>query len=350
MTLPSNSIRFRVREIVQEAPGVATFFLEPVDGSVINYEAGQFLTFIIQDHGHEVRRSYSLSSAPLVDGFLSVTVKRVENGAASRYWIDFVRVGDEVSALPPAGRFTLAEEEQAPGEVVLIGGGSGVVPLFSLLKEILAGHPSTRVVLLLANSSEKHIVFYKQLTEWQKRFSDRLKIIHVLSQASDEWAGLHGRLNNMRLEYLVKQNVTGEYSKARFFLCGPSGLMRTAAITLKFLGFEKEQIRKESFVIEKPLMPRVALSPQYITLRIKGEEHRVYVAETETILDASLAAGIAVPYSCRGGKCSSCAAICRAGKVHMSINEVLTDREIEQGWVLTCTTYADDDQVVIDVL
>jgi ring-1,2-phenylacetyl-CoA epoxidase subunit PaaE len=234
--------------------------------------------------------------------------------------------------------------------MVLIGGGSGVVPLFSLLKQTLTVTPSTRVLLILANSSEKHIIFYGQLTSWEKQFPDRLKVIHVLSQASDDWAGLRGRLNNMRLEHLVTQYIAGAYSNVRFFLCGPSGLMRTAAITLKFLGFEQEQIRRENFVIEKPFMSRVAPGPQTITLRIKGEEHRVYVAGTATILDASLAAGIPVPYSCKGGKCSSCAAICRTGKVHMSFNEVLTDREMEQGWILTCTSYADDDQVLIDIL
>ncbi len=349
MALFTGTIQLRVTRIVRETADVATFFLEPVDGGAIPYEAGQFLTFILRTRGHEVRRSYSLCSAPSVDKFLAITVKRVDNGEVSRYWTDLVKTGDLVEALPPAGRFTLAEEESIPGEVVLIGGGSGIVPLFSLLKEVLTASPHTRVLLLLANRSEQDIIFYSQLREWEKNYPHRLRIVYMLSQASESWEGLRGRLNNARLENLVKLYVSRDFAPVRFFLCGPSGLMRTVAITLKFLGVRQEQIRRESFVIEKPPQPRIHVHPHDIVLRVKGEDHRLHVPGSSTILDASLAAGIPVPYSCRGGKCSSCAAICRRGKVHMTVNEVLTDRELEQGWILTCTSYVEDSEVVVEI-
>lgn len=350
MTFSSTIFQLRVREIIEETPDVATFVLEPQDGVALAYKAGQFFTFIMKINGHEIRRSYSLSSAPSVDRFPAVTIKRVDNGEVSRYWMDVVKIGDIVHALQPAGRFLLSDEYEGPAEIVLIGGGSGIVPLFSILKETLAGSAMTTVILLFSSQSERKIIFYKQLEEWQKRFPHRLKIIHMLSQPSEDWTGQRGRLNNTRLENLVKGLSIRDQATTRFFLCGPSEMMRTAGITLKFLGFEQHQILKENFAIEKPPLPRLNLKPHNILMRVKDAEYKVHVSAHSSILDAALEAKVPIPYSCKGGRCSSCAAIRRAGKVHMTINEVLTDRELDQGWILTCTAYADDDDVVIDVV
>ena len=154
----------------------------------------------------------------------------------------------------------------------------------------------------------------------------------------------------MRLENMVKLLVKDGQRDVGFFLCGPEGLTRTAAITLKFLGFETAQIRRELFVIERPPAPRPDLQPHDLTIQWKGVAHRVHASEHSSILEAALEAGIQIPYSCRGGRCSACAALLRKGKIHMTVNEVLTDRELEQGWILTCTGYADDDEVVVEIV
>jgi len=124
--------------------------------------------------------------------------------------------------------------------------------------------------------------------------------------------------------------------------------MRSAGITLHFMGFQGTQIRKENFVIPSPPPPPPVSYPHRIRLDFRGSRYDLLVPAHSTVLDAALAEGIQLPYSCKGGRCASCAAVCTSGKVHMSVNEVLTDRDLSEGWILTCSSYVDSDDVQIE--
>lgn len=343
------TIQLRVREIIVESYDVKTFVFEKIDGGKLAYEAGQFLTFLIHLHGHEVRRSYSMSSAPDVDDYPSITVKRVPNGEISRFWIDFVRVDDVFVTLPPSGRFTLDKSVGEPRDIVLIGAGSGITPLFSILKDVLTSQNDSKVTLIYANRHENSTLFMAQIQDWALRFPEKLKVVHIHSQPSDEWNGIRGRINNTRLEQMIDGTLAYSRKNARFFICGPFELMRSAEITLHYMGFGKEQIRRENFVIRSaPPVDKVEL-PHHIGLIFKNSRYHLYVPEDKTILQAALDAGISLPYSCKGGGCATCAGVCKSGKVHMTINDVLTDGDLDQGWILTCTAYPQDDNVVIEI-
>jgi ring-1,2-phenylacetyl-CoA epoxidase subunit PaaE len=344
------TLEFRVKEIIHETPDTRTFVLALTDGATLPYQAGQFLTFLLDVNGHEVRRSYSLISAPGVDEFPAVTIKRVANGEISRYWHDHVQVSTPLRTLPPAGRFILEPTDGQPRDVVLIGAGSGITPLFSILKDVLVHEPTSRVTLLYASRRERSIIFGEQLEEWQQRYPKRLKIVHVLSQPSDDWTGMRGRINNFRLERMVGELLNFPAERARFFLCGPFELMRTAEITLRFLGFDSDQIRKENFVIEPAPPPPARSEPHTIQLIFQSQNYTVKVPAYTTILQAGIEHNIPIPYSCRGGRCATCAALCRSGTVRMSINDVLTERDLAQGWVLTCTAYVESEEVVVEVV
>lgn len=346
----SESIIFlRVIQIISEREDVKTFLFENVDGSPLLYKAGQFLTFITQVHGHEIRRSYSMSSAPEVDPYPAITVKRISNGEISRTWTDHTQVGDVVQCLPPSGRFTVDEAHGVSRDIVLIGAGSGITPLFSILKSILQTEPESCVTLLYANRNQHHTLFSKQIRALELQHADRLKVIHIYSQPSDDWEGIRGRLNNSRLENLLQQHIRFRRTDARFFLCGPSELMRTVDITLRYLGFADHQIRKENFVIEKMMPPLRVSEPHVIEINWKGKQLNLAVNAHETILDAALRQGVNLPYSCKGGRCSTCAAICIRGKVFLNVNEVLTDRDVAQGWILTCSGFPDSDDVQLRI-
>ena len=342
-------ISLRVRDIIVEKYNVKTFVFERTDCNPLIYRAGQFLTFLIDLHGHEVRRSYSMSSAPETDEFPAITVKRIPNGEISRFWLDNVRVGDIFKSLQPSGRFTLEESNDEPRDIVLIGAGSGITPLFSILKQALSTEKNSVVTLLYANQNENQTLFWNHIIEWQNRYPERLKVIHIHSQPSDEWNGIRGRINNTRLEQLINKSLKFQSGKAKFFICGPFELMRSMEITLHYMGFSSDQIRKENFIIEKmPPSPPVS-NPHTIQLIFRGEEYSLLVPAHFTILDAALQAGIRLPYSCKGGRCSTCAGICKSGSLHMTVNEVLTDRDLEEGWVLTCSAYVDNDDVVLEI-
>ncbi len=345
------TITLRIREIIHEAIETKTFVFERTDGRLVEYQAGQFLTFLISQHGHEIRRSYSMSSAPSVDPFPAITVKRVANGEISRFWMDHAEVGDELTALLPSGRFTLDAHEDPlteDSELFMFGAGSGINPLYSMIKETLTTRPGNKITLIYANRSEDHAIFFQSLQQWQSRYPERLKIIHYFSQPSESWEGLPGRINNSRLEKLMKELVKGQGENARFYLCGPMPLMRTVTITLVFLGFRKEHIRKENFVVPVPPAPRIELEDRPVKIRFRETDYQLLVPANISILQAALNNGIKLPYSCKGGICSTCAGVCRSGKVQMTINDVLSDQEVKQGWILTCTGYPEDNEVFIE--
>ncbi len=346
--MADHTISLKLREVIRETDDAKTFVFETIDGSKFNYQAGQFLTFLIDMHGHEVRRSYSMSSAPGVDAFPAITVKRVPNGEISRLWIDHVQTGDIFKVLPPSGRFVLEKEENGPRDIVLIGAGSGITPLFSLLKQTLSQETESHVTLIYASRNVRNTLFWHHITEWQARFPQRLNVIHIHSQPTDDWNGIQGRINNTRLEQLVGKSIRFRRQDARFFICGPFELMRSTEITLHFMGFSGTQIRKENFVITSPPPPPPVSNPHRIMLHFQGTSYGLLVPAHSTVLDAALAEGIQLPYSCKGGRCSSCAAVCTSGKVHMSVNEVLTDRDLAEGWILTCSSYVDSDDVTIE--
>ena len=344
------TISLQVKHIIDEAADAKTFVFERTNKQPFTYRAGQFLTFLIPVHGHETRRSYSMSSAPDVDENPAITVKRVPNGEISRFWIDHVKVGDRFDVLPPSGRFVLEDSLGTPRDIVLIAAGSGITPLFSILKQTLTQEKESNIILLYASRNARHALFHKQIQQWQENFPERLTVIHIHSQPLDDWNGLRGRINNTRLEQLIHKSLRFQPASARFFICGPYELMRSVEITLHYMGFSSLQVRKENFVIPSPPPPPPISYPHVVKLNFRGQSHDLFVPAHTTILDAALAAGIRLPYSCKGGRCATCAGICKSGKLHMSVNEVLTDRDLQEGWILTCAAYADSEDVSIEII
>ncbi len=346
-------LKLRVVRIQAETSDTKSIYLESVDGRSVPHRAGQFLTLILQ-HGqsgpnsHEIRRSYSLSST--ADEPLRLTIKRVQNGEISRMLLDTLRVGDILTSLPPAGRFTL--DENLPGDVVLLGAGSGITPLFALVKQVLRTEPHRRVTLLYSSTHERSIIFRDELADLQRQFPDRFRLLYLLSNPSEDWNGLRGRLNNVMLERLLP-TLIGKSNRetSHFFVCGPGDYMRMVQFTLVFSGFHADQIRRENFVVEPVVMtpPPIIAQDRTVLLRFRGREIEIQVPAYKSILQAALDEGIALPYSCRGGRCSTCVARCQSGSVHMTINDVLTERDLREGWVLTCTGYPESDDVVIEV-
>jgi ring-1,2-phenylacetyl-CoA epoxidase subunit PaaE len=338
-------LQLRIIKITEETADTKSFFLEPIDKSSIQYKAGQFLTLLITHHKKEVRRSYSLGSTPFVDQQLFITVKRKVNGEISRHLLDHYKEGDKIIALPPSGRFTLYEP--LVSTYCFIVAGSGITPVFALIKELLHHHDQTQIILLNQCRNEEQVIYKKELRALQKKFKERFEIIQFYSRPkSHRYSSQH--LNNEILEYIIKQKLQTTNHKLQtlnFYLCGPLAFMRMAEFTLKLLGFLNEQIRKEHFVIDAP--PHAPLltdtSPKKLIIHHQQKKYEIKVTYPTSILDAALHNGINLPYSCKGGRCSTCSAYCINGKIVMSINEVLTEQDLAKGLVLTCVGFAATD-------
>jgi ring-1,2-phenylacetyl-CoA epoxidase subunit PaaE len=331
-----------ITRIEKENDFTKSFYLESLTGP-IEYRAGQFLTFLFMRDQHELRRSYSFSSAPGIDKNTSITVKRIVNGEISRHFHDRLKVGDKLKALPASGRFIVDGIPSAQRQFFFISAGSGIVPVFSLIKQLIREEPLSEIILLNQNHDEDTVIFSAQLNSWQREIPNRIRIINLLSNPHDKSIGSH-RLTNELLETMVSK-WANRAKEICFYLCGPEAFMRMAQFTLRLLKFEDRQIRREFFTVQFIPPPPLALDPgpKKVTVDIGGRKFQFNTSYPKTILQSALDQGIQLPYSCRGARCSTCMAKCISGNVKMSMNEVLTDDDLQDGWVLTCVGYASSD-------
>ncbi|MFD2147723.1 2Fe-2S iron-sulfur cluster-binding protein [Mucilaginibacter antarcticus] len=336
-------LQLKVEHIQRETADAATFYLAEVTGRRVGYHAGQFITLVFTHHNEEIRRSYSLSSSP-DEEMLAITVKRVANGEISRFMLSKVKQGDLINAVEPAGRFTVPDFNN-PKDLVFFAAGSGIAPVFAQLKYILARPGDSRLTVLYSSQSRPFVLFANEVEKLQVLHPQRLKVIHLLSSEGD-------RLNNVLVEQLVKQNIGFGPGNAEFYLCGPFDYMRMIRLTLLYMGISAGHIRKENFVLETVPVTEgyINYPPKKIRIKHNHELHDLMVGENQTILQAALQNNIDLPYSCRAGICSACTAKCTNGKVVMSVNDVLTDLDLAQGYILTCTGHAVSDDVVIEFL
>jgi len=323
-------LQLRVQSIKWENADTATFFLQETSGRKIAYKAGQFITLVFRHHAEEIRRSYSLSSSP-DEELLSITVKRVSNGEISRFLLAHVRPGDEITAVEPAGRFTLKGDD-TDTDIFFFAAGSGIAPIFSQIKYLLNRPGTSRLTLIYSSINPASVIYQNALNELADQHPERLTIIYLLSSEGN-------RLNNLKVEQLVKQGLKQGIETARFYLCGPFAYMRMVRLTLLYMGMAVDRIHKENFVLETvPVTDTlINFAPQNIRLFFCGEWHDLMVGENQSILQAALQNNIQLPYSCRGGVCSTCVARCTQGRVVMVKNDVLTDADQAEGLILTCT-------------
>lgn len=336
-----------VKEVVPETREAKSFVLENVDGTAFDYEAGQFLTLVLDYNGHEVRRSYSMGSAPGTDDRLYITVKRKENGEISRHLLDHLKPGDIIRAVPPSGRFTIRTAASEERHFFFLAAGSGIVPIFSLIKSLLKAEPRSHITLLYQNHDETTIIYHRELQLLEEQYPEQLTRIDLLSHPL-----LHDlparRLNNGLLEHLVNIHEPRPFIHKKqkpatlFYTCGPPSFMRMVQFTLRVMGFDEEQLFKEHFTI--PVLPAPALVidplPKKVQLHYNGKEYEYNVSYPTSILQGALDLNIELPFSCKAGRCATCTARCISGEVKMSNNEVLTEKDLEKGLILTCVGFA----------
>lgn len=332
-------LQLRIEAIKWELPDTATFFLKEVSGKAIPYKAGQFITLVFTHREEEIRRSYSLSSSP-DEGLLAVTIKRQANGEISRFMLNRLMVGDILTAVEPAGRF-FVNSFHPEKDIFFFAAGSGITPVFSMLKYILKRDGKSGLTLIYSHK-DASVLFKTELDALALSHPGRLRIIYFLSNEGN-------RLNNLKVEQLVKQHIQFTPDKAEFYICGPFDYMRMVKLTLIYTGVDPGNIRRENFVIETIRVANslVNYPPGKVKIHLNGEVYDITTGENQSILQAALQNNVPLPYSCRVGSCSTCSAICKSGRVVMSTNEVLTDSDLAQGWVLTCTGHAVSEDVEI---
>ena len=327
----------RIVDIISETADTKSFVLECREGK-IEYKAGQFLTLVfIRNNGEEARRSYSISSSPGLDEPLTITVKRIANGEYSRYLNDKVRTGDQLQTIGASGFFVLPERPEKYTRIIFMAAGSGITPVYALIKTILRLHTSLSILLIYSNSTRQNSIFVNQLGDLHSKYSNKLSIEFLFSRSANAFSS---RLTPESLEMFMRIHKVS-YSGDLFYVCGPSDYMRMITYRLTTLGVEPGRIKKEIFHVQHPKVRPEPPDTKAHTVRLmrNDEQFDFNVQYPLTILQAAKLLNIHIPYSCETGQCGTCVAKCLQGTVWMAQNEVLLDEEIMNGSVLTCTGY-----------
>ncbi|MFJ8808880.1 2Fe-2S iron-sulfur cluster-binding protein [Streptomyces sp. NPDC102490] len=319
----------RIREIRQETPTTRTLVLENAtqEAKPFNFHPGQFFTLVTDVEGHQVRRAYSASSVPGATR-LEVTVKKVEGGRFSTHAHRGLRPGDRLAVRGPSGTFYAPPQD--PGPMVLIAAGSGITPMMSMIRTRLSDPASTgRINLLYSSRSSEEIIFRDELTRMEKNHPDRLAVTHVLTCRD-------GRLHAEGIRQWVTKLPLS--SSTHHYVCGPEALMDTVQEVLHRLGVPDELIHQERFT-GITTAPTGAAAPQEMRVERTGSLVGIAVVEPgQTLLDAGLAAGLPMPYSCTVGNCGECVVRMRGGEVTQPEDTCLTSRQKAEGHVLTCVS------------
>jgi ring-1,2-phenylacetyl-CoA epoxidase subunit PaaE len=336
-----------IEQIHQEVEGFKTFTFQKGHG--IEYKAGQYITFVQQSTHESIRRSYSIVSAPLLNEPLTIGVKRIENGSFSRELIDHAKAGDELVTIGAGGLFTLPDDINNVQQIFFLAAGSGITPIFSLLKTLLHFHPHIHAVLIYSNPSLQRTIFFSQLNELKEKFGERFQLRFLFSNSLDLLAA---RLNRELLIQLTKSHSLFSHEQTLFYLCGPEAYMRMCTYTLQEVNVPKENIRKETFIIQgKKAATKEPpdKNDRNITIQYGDETYQFNVKYPDSILQAAKKENISLPYSCEVGRCGNCAAECIDGKVWLSYNEVLTEKDIQNGLTLTCVGHPVGGDVTLKV-
>lgn len=353
----SHYYNLKVKEIVQETKDAITIVFESPENK-INYKSGQFLTLIVPMEGKDVRRAYSLCSSPFVDEDPAVTVKRVEGGLMSNWLPDNLKVGDTMKIMEPMGVFTTEYKTDNKRHIVMFAGGSGITPMMSITKSMLAQEPDSIISLIYCNRDIDSIIFKDKLEQLQTDYEGRFRVIHILDDAPMNWQGHSGLLNHDMLVKIFERIPDWGADKTTYLMCGPEGMMKNVENLLEEQKIDKSQVFKESFVagtIDKELKKEGAepsdgeIVTREVTVIYDGEEHKFTVEPDSTILETALDLGIDLPYSCQSGLCTACRGKCISGKVKLDEEEGLSESELEEGYVLTCVGHPISDDVVIEI-
>ncbi|HZI84267.1 MAG TPA: 1,2-phenylacetyl-CoA epoxidase subunit PaaE [Casimicrobiaceae bacterium] len=331
-----------------------TFDVPPSLKDAFRFVQGQHLTLRADVGGDDLRRSYSICSA-VQDECLRIAVKKAPGGAFSTWVNERLKAGQTIDVMPPMGHFNVPLDAANRKHYLGFAAGSGITPLLSIIKTTLFAEPLSRFTLFYGNRSSAAVIFKEELSDLKDLFLSRLNLVYVMSREPQDIALLNGRIDRQKTDALLAHWVDLEEVDTAF-VCGPDGMMHAVSTSLQERGFPKSKIKIELFAASIPkhehkvqAMPAPGRSECAVTAIIDGTAREFLVEKNkENVIDAALRQGIELPYSCKGGVCSTCRAKLVEGEVDMDVNFALEDYEVARGFVLCCQSYPVTDKVVVD--
>ncbi len=383
--MPSKYYLTVKKKIVETKDSVSLHLSVPLENrNLFFYTPAQFLTFYLTIKGQSYRRSYSLSSTPFLKEDLQTTVKRVPKGVVSNYIVSHVTEGEKILSTTPKGKFFKPPTDLEAKHYYLFAAGSGITPIFSILKTVLLSDSQHKVTLFYANRSEESIIYHQALKNWQKKYPN-FRVIHALSRPQQNWCLIKGRLNKEHLQthlgdVLTLKSCIVPNSKL-FYLCGPLAFMQTVEDFLLAHSVLPSHIYKESFsssrhkiaevkgqvknpkkpgsnvCSQNPFSSQVVVTaekdaqtnpPKTIIAYMDGKKISIKAKKHIPILEQLLSAGYHPPFSCMSGSCMSCLAVLKKGCIVQNERGILEDSNIQKKEILTCQAKPEASIVEVD--
>jgi ring-1,2-phenylacetyl-CoA epoxidase subunit PaaE len=355
MSVMFHDLRVRaVQPDTQEAV-IVSFEVPPELRPVFGFTQGQYLTLRREIDGQDLRRSYSIC-AGVDDGELRVGVRKVRGGVFSNWINASLKPGDTISVMAPQGRFFVPIEPQAERHHLGIAGGSGITPILSIMKTVLAREPRSRFTLIYGNRSLQSTMFKEELEDLKDRWMTRLVLHHVFSDEPTDAPINMGLMNREKIGEFLRSLVPAA-GVDEAYVCGPFQMNDEAEAALLAAGVPEDRIHIERFGVPQKdgqvgavmheAQPGDAAQAKVVIIRDGLQREIQFTREQPSILDAASAAGLEVPYSCTSGVCGTCRAKLVEGEVRMERNFALDKKEVAAGYVLTCQAHPVTERVVL---
>ena len=345
-----------VAEIVPETEDAVSirFLVPPELAEAFRFKAGQHLTLMAVMGGEEVRRNYSLCTAP-ADNDLMVTVKRIAGGVFSNWAAEQLKPGERIAVMSPHGSFTVPFEAGRANHYVGFAGGSGITPIISLIRTALSTEPDSRFTLFYGNRDSSSVIFLEALADLKDRYIGRFELYHFLSDEEQDIELFNGMLDRDTCAEAIDRLVGDPSAVSDWFICGPGPMMDAAEAVLLERGIEERRIHIERFTAGRP-SAAIAAALQAaqqeakglsVSVTLDGRTRKVEF-NGENILDSAREAGLPAPFACKAGVCATCRARVTRGKVEMAVHYGLSADEVAAGYVLTCQSVPVGEGVAVD--
>lgn len=348
-------LRVRAVQPDTEEAVIVSFEVPEALRPVFGFTQGQYLTLRREIDGQDLRRSYSIC-AGVDDGELRVGVRKVRGGVFSNWINSSLKPGDTLQVMAPQGRFFVPIEAGAQRHHVGIAGGSGITPILSIMKTVLAREPASDFTLIYGNRSLKSTMFKEELEDLKDRYLTRLVLHHVFSDEHTDAPINRGVMNRAKIGEFLRTLVPAE-AIAHAYICGPFQMNDEAEAALLAAGVPEERIHIERFGVAQPqgqvgavvheAQPGDAAQAKVVIIRDGLQREIGFSREQPSILDAASAAGLEVPFSCTSGVCGTCRARLVEGQVRMERNFALDRKEVAAGFILTCQAHPTTERVVL---
>jgi ring-1,2-phenylacetyl-CoA epoxidase subunit PaaE len=332
---------------------LVTFDIPEEQRAAFCFTPGQNLTLRAHFGGEEIRRSYSICSAPFEEK-VSIAIKRVQDGLFSTWANKELRPGHRIECMCPSGSFGAPIKPELARHHVAFVAGSGITPVISILKTVLREEKQSRFTLVYGNRSSSSVLFKEELENLKDRYLDRFRLVFILSREQQDIDLFNGRIDRAKADQMFKHWIDPADIDIAY-ICGPQTMMEDVQVSLVDHGVPSGSIKRESFGIAsrtaRKLIASETVSDQACAVKViqDGRKREFVIQKNQkSVLDQALTQGIDLPYSCKGGVCSTCRCKLTTGEVEMDVNFALEDYEVARGFILACQSYPISNELVLD--